>query len=90
MPILISPRTKAIVNGIIRWTARTVVLGFVIVGSGYGIMVATIPSDAQMRARIGHIDVDKMSEDRRNSVKAIQAILDQAKSNRPAYDVQWN
>ena len=73
-------------------TAQTTVLFSVIMATGYGIMKTTVPSDAEMRQRIGtNIDSDpvRVREKREHTRLIVDTILENAKSDNPVWDIDW-
>ncbi|KAL2914699.1 hypothetical protein HK105_205839 [Polyrhizophydium stewartii] len=79
-------RIAKVLTSIVKWSVLTVGLGVVIVGSGYGIMKATVPSDEEMVKRIGTIDQDHLDDVRRKNKLIIEAIIANSKSDKPV----WN
>ncbi|KAI8929457.1 hypothetical protein BC831DRAFT_289725 [Entophlyctis helioformis] len=84
----LSDSFKAKLSKVLTFTLQTAVLSVVIVGGGYGIMKATVPSEEQMIARMGNIDKDKMTEDQKNARLIVEAIMENARSDRPVWDIQ--
>ncbi|KAH6560746.1 hypothetical protein BASA50_008569 [Batrachochytrium salamandrivorans] len=73
----------------LRATVGTVLLGTVVIGSGYAIMKTTVPSGEEMKKRIGTINSEKLAEDNQKNMVIMRAIIENSKLDHPAWDIDW-
>ncbi|KAJ1332610.1 hypothetical protein BSLG_008239 [Batrachochytrium salamandrivorans] len=72
----------------LRATVGTVLLGTVVIGSGYAI-INHCPQRREMKKRIGTINSEKLAEDNQKNMVIMRAIIENSKLDHPAWDIDW-
>lgn len=74
----------------LEFAIKSLISTTLVMGTGYIIYTLTVPTEAEMRRRMaaaGRVTQDALNERRELSKKQIELIMENARSNRPIWDV---